>query len=42
MMLRRRITLAFSLVACVLTPYGSRAQEPLVESPRWAYELRGA
>ena len=41
MMLRRRITLVFSLVACALAPHGVLAQESAVESPRWAYELRG-
>jgi opacity protein-like surface antigen len=41
-MLSRRISVALSLVACALAPYGVRAQEALVESPRWTYELRGA
>jgi opacity protein-like surface antigen len=41
-MLSRRIGLVLSLVACVLAPHGARAQESAVESPRWAYELRGA
>jgi opacity protein-like surface antigen len=41
-MLSRRITLALSLVACVLAARGARAQESAVESPRWTYELRGA
>ena len=41
-MLKRRITLALSLVACVLAARGARAQESAVESPRWTYELRGA
>ena len=41
-MLNRRITLALSLVACVLAARGVRAQEAAVESPRWTYELRGA
>jgi opacity protein-like surface antigen len=40
-MLSRRISLAVSLVACVLAPHGVRAQEPAVESPRWTYEIRG-
>jgi len=41
-MLSRRITLALSLVACVLAARGARAQESAAESPRWTYELRGA
>ena len=41
-MLSRRITLALSLVACVLAARGVCAQEAAVESPRWTYELRGA
>ncbi|HEY3518525.1 MAG TPA: hypothetical protein VGL98_15860 [Gammaproteobacteria bacterium] len=41
-MLSRRISLAFSLVACVLASHGVRAQAPAVESPRWTYEIRGA
>ena len=40
-MLSRRITLMFSLVACLLAARGVRAQERTVESPRWAYEIRG-
>jgi len=42
MRLSRHFGLAFSLAACALAPLGARAQGSAVESPRWAYELRGA
>ena len=42
MMPIHRVWLALSLVACALAPLGAGAQESAVESPRWAYELRGA
>lgn len=41
-MLSRRITLALSLAGCAFVPCGVRAQDAVVESPRWTYELRGS
>lgn len=41
-MLIRRGTRALWLVACVVAAGGVRAQQAAVESPRWAYELRGS